>query len=331
MAKKAGKMDNKVIDNLIQKKIVLAIVGPTAVGKSILALELAREIPIEIVSADSRQIYRYLNIGTAKPNKEELGLVPHHFIDIRYPDEYYSAGEFGKEAEVKVLEIFDKGKLPLIVGGSGLYIKSLCEGFFEENFSVEEKLKAIQIRKELKFYSKDALYSRLIEIDPETAQLYTDKNYVRLIRALEFYYIKGIPISSYRKLYHRSPKFKTVYIGLCARREILYQKIEQRVDWMIQNGLITEVQNILDIGYSPELNSLKTVGYKEIVDYLNKRIDLDKAISLIKKNTRRYAKRQMTWFRKNPQINWFDSNDKEIKTNVLNFLNKFVVLQISKN
>lgn len=319
-------MDNKGIDKLIHKKIVLAIVGPTAVGKTKLALELAREIPIEIISADSRQIYRYLNVGTAKPTKGELSIVPHHFIDIRYPDEYYNAGEFGKEGEAKVLEILDKGILPLIVGGSGLYIKSLCEVFFEENFSIEEKLKAFQIRRKLKFYSKDALYSKLLEIDPETAQLYPDKNYVRLTRALEFYYVKGFPISSYRKLYHRTPKFKTVYIGLFAPREILYQKIEQRVDWMIQTGLITEVQNILDLGYSPELNSLKTVGYKEIVDYLNKRIDLNKAISLIKQNTRRYAKRQITWFKKNPRINWFDSTDKDIKTNVLNFLNKFVVL-----
>lgn len=326
MAKKVGEMDDKVIDKLIQKKIVLAIVGPTAVGKTKLALELGRKFPIEIVSADSRQIYRYLNIGTAKPTKEELSIVHHHFIDVRYPDEYYSAGEFGKEGELKVLEIFDNGKLPLIVGGSGLYIKSLCEGFFEENFTVEEKLKAIQIRKELKFYSKDALYSKLFEIDPETAQLYPDKNYVRLIRALEFYFVKEIPISTYRKLYHRTPKFKAIYIGLFAPKEMLYQKIGQRVDCMIQTGLIIEVQNILDLGYSPELSSLKTVGYKEIVDYLKKRIELNEAISLIKQNTRRYAKRQMTWFKKNFQINWFDSTDKDVKTNVLSFLNKFVVL-----
>ncbi|MGQ9819717.1 MAG: tRNA (adenosine(37)-N6)-dimethylallyltransferase MiaA [Candidatus Kapaibacteriales bacterium] len=317
-------MDNEVVDKLIQNKIALAVVGPTASGKTKFALKIAREIPLEIISADSRQIYRYLDIGTAKPTSEELTTATHYFIDIRNPDEYYSAGEFGKEAEAKVFEIFDKGKLPLIVGGSGLYIKSLTEGFFEENFSSEEKSKAFQIRKELNLYSKDALYSRLLEVDPETARLYPDKNYVRLIRSLEFYYVKGIPISLYRKLYHRNPKFKTIYIGISLPRDKLYSNIEQRVDWMIQNGLISEVQNILDLGFSPELNSLKTLGYKEIIDYLDKRITLSEAIALIKQNTRRYAKRQITWFKKNLRIVWFDSTYSSIEKNVLDFLNKFV-------
>lgn len=325
MARKVGKMLNLPVDYLLQNKTVIAIVGPTAIGKTNLAIELALENPVEIISADSRQVYRYLDIGTSKPNKEEQQQVPHHFLNIRNPDEYYSAGEFGAQADKKINEIFSKRNLPIIVGGSGLYIKSLCEGFFEENFTPEEKLQLQQVRRELSFYSREALFNKLLEVDPESAKLYPDKNCVRLIRALEFYIVKGIPISTYRKLYHRKPSFKTIYIGLITQRDVLYENIEHRVDLMIQRGLVAEVRKILDIGYSPNLNSLNSVGYKEIIEYFEGKISLDVAIATIKQNTKHYAKRQITWFKKISAINWFDIYDIDFKAKVLNFLNKFAI------
>lgn len=309
---------------LIKSKTLIAIIGPTATGKTKLAIEMGLDLPVEIISADSRQIYRYLDIGTAKPDWKELKLIPHHFINIRNPDEHYSAGEFGSDAESTVHDIFNGGKMPLVVGGSGLYVKALCEGFFEENFTSEEKVRALQIRKELNLYSRESLYSKLYQVDPESAQLYQDKNYVRLVRALEFYYVKGIPISTYRRLYHRKPNFKTIYIGLTTSKNILYTNIEKRVDWMIQSGLVEEVYRILEMGFSPKLNSLNTVGYREIIEFFERKLSFKDSILRIKQNTKRYAKRQMTWFRKNPEIIWFDCSDYNIKNKVLNILNKFV-------
>jgi tRNA dimethylallyltransferase len=318
----AGKMVDNLIGEFLERKIAIALVGPTAIGKTNLSLSLSDVLPVEIVSADSRQIYKYLDIGTAKPTLEERSRVPHHFIDICYPDEYYSAGQYGKDANAVVNEIFNRGKIPLIVGGSGLYVKALCEGFFEEGYTSSEKNKALKIRRELSCWSRDALYSRLMEVDPETAKLYPDKNYVRLLRALEFYEVKGVPISVYRKTFHRKPDFTTIYIGLIAERKQIYSLIENRVEKMWNDGLVVEVKNILDMGYSPELNSLNTVGYKETIDFLQGRIDANTAIELIKQNTRRYAKRQITWFKKNNQIRWFDAFKDNLLKNILDFLNQ---------
>ncbi|MCX7908336.1 MAG: tRNA (adenosine(37)-N6)-dimethylallyltransferase MiaA [Ignavibacteria bacterium] len=311
-------------EECIEKKIAIAIVGPTAIGKTRLSLFFAEHLPIEIVSADSRQVYKYLDIGTAKPTLEERKIVPHYFIDICNPDDYYSAGQFGKDAENVVNEIFSKRKIPIIVGGSGLYIKALCEGFFEEPYTYEDKIKAQKIRKELSFLSKEALYSKLQEVDPETASLYPDKNYVRLIRALEFYLLKGIPISIYRRTFHRKPNFNTIYVGLICNRDYLYSIINQRVKRMWDIGLVDEVKKILNLGYSPELNSLKSVGYKETIDYLFGRLSETEALELIQRNTRRFAKRQITWFKKVNFINWFDVSIKNFEKNILSFLSNYI-------
>ncbi len=324
--KKAGVMRNFPTENYIKNRYAIAIIGPTAVGKTTLSFEIANRLPVEIVSADSRQIFRYLDIGTAKPTKEERNRVPHHFVDICYPDEYFSSGQFGKEGEVVVNNIFKKEKIPLIVGGSGLYVQALCEGFFEEEYSIEEKKESLKIRQELSFLSKDVLYSKLMEVDPETAKLYSDKNYVRLIRALEFYTLKRIPISLYRKLYHRKPNFKTIYIGLICKRDRLYSIIEQRVVQMWKKGLPNEVRHIIDLGYSPNLNSLNTVGYKETIEYLHNKLSESEAIELIQKNTRNYAKRQITWFKRNQNINWFDIENENFVKNILNFLENKVLI-----
>lgn len=313
-------MKKTSVEDFINHRYVVALVGPTAVGKTSLALKLSDVLPIEVISADSRQIFRYMNIGTAKPTHEERKKVPHYFIDICNPDEYYSAGQFAKEANNVIDHIFSKDKLPVIVGGSGLYIKALCEGIFEEDFTPEERAQALEIRKELSYLNKDSLYSKLLEIDPEAAKLYPDKNPVRLIRALEFCFIKGVPISLYRITFHKSPNFKTIYLGLTCSREELYAKIEQRVDKMWQLGLVEEVKNLLNMGYSSNLSSLNTVGYKETIHFLNGQINEVQTIELIKRNTRRYAKRQITWFKKNSKIKWFDVCAKNFEESVLKFL-----------
>ncbi len=320
MGKKAGIMKINLVEDFVNRRCVVALVGPTAIGKTSLALRLSNVLPIEIISADSRQIYRYMDVGTAKPSQEERERVPHHFIDICNPDEYYSAGQFAKDACNTIDQIFAKNKLPFIVGGSGLYIKALCEGIFDEDFTPEEKAKALKIRKELSFLSKETLYSKLLEVDPETAKLYPDKNQVRLIRALEFYFLKGVPISFYRKTFHRLPNFKTIYLGLTCSREKLYSKIEQRVDIMWNMGLVNEVQHLLDMGYNPKLSSLNTVGYKETIAFLCGRLSEIQTIELIKRNTRRYAKRQMTWFNKNSKIRWFDVGAQFLEHSILKFL-----------
>ncbi|MFN3781453.1 MAG: tRNA (adenosine(37)-N6)-dimethylallyltransferase MiaA [Candidatus Kapaibacteriota bacterium] len=313
-------MKKNLVEDFINQRYVVALVGPTAIGKTSLALRLSNVLPMEIISADSRQIYKFMDIGTAKPSQEEREKVPHHFIDICNPDEYYSAGQFAKDAWNVIDQIFAKSKLPFIVGGSGLYIKALCEGIFEEDFTPEEKAQALKIRKELSFLSKETLYAKLLEVDPDTAKLYPDKNQVRLIRALEFYFLKGVPISFYRRTFHKSPNFKPIYLGLTCSREKLYAKIEQRVDLMWQMGLVEEVQHLLDMGYNPRLSSLNTVGYKETIDFLNKKLSQIQAIELIKRNTRRYAKRQITWFNKNTKIRWFDVGAQFLESSILKFL-----------
>lgn len=317
---RVGRMVNDFVEFFLERRIAIALVGPTAIGKTSLSLSLSEILPCEIISADSRQIYKFLDIGTAKPSCQDRSKVPHHFIDICYPDEYYSAGQFGKDANETINLIFKNGRVPLIVGGSGLYVKALCEGFFEEGYTKEEKIKALKIRNELSCWSRDALYSRLLEVDPETAKLYPDKNYVRLLRALEFYEIKGLPISVYRRTFHRKPDFKTIYIGLITVRDRLYSLIEKRVEKMWRNGLVEEVKNILNMGYSPDLNSLNTVGYKETIDFIHNKIDSNTAMSLIKQNTRRYAKRQITWFKKIPQIQWFDALSNNLLDNIVSYL-----------
>ncbi len=299
----------------IKNKIV-AIVGPTAVGKTNLALQLSRFGNFEVISADSRQIYKYLDIGTAKPSILEREQLKHHLIDILKPSDYYSAGNYAEDALKKYSEILSKGKYPLLVGGSGLYIKALIEGFsirddkqndaFNSNIYVRKEMEKI-----LEQYGKEFLYNELFKVDPEAAALYPDKNPRRIIRALEFYYSTG-------KLFSESFNTKNdinlqpYYIGLYHNREILYDIINKRVDKMWDSGLIDETKNILKFGYSRDLNSLNTVGYKESISYIDNLISKEQAIELIKRNTRRYAKRQITWFKAISDVKWHKSNELEL-------------------
>lgn len=307
---------------LVEQKVLIIILGPTASGKTGLSIKLAEWLDIEVISADSRQVFKFLDIGTAKPNYEELSKVKHHFINIINPDEYYSAGIFAKQASDTALDIFSRGKIPVVVGGSGLYIKAVCDGFFNED--KEESFSVIRTTLENRLLSegKDALYCELEKIDPAMALLYNDKNPRRIIRALEFFYSNGITLSEAHNQQQDNIPFKPIYFGINHNREHLYDLINHRTEIMWKNGIVEETQKVLNMGYPPDLNSLNTVGYKECIDYLNGNKNEADTISLIKQNTRHYAKRQMTWFRKNEKINWLDLDTGEPCLNLINHLNK---------
>lgn len=302
----------KRIKKLLDNKTLIVILGPTASGKTGAAVELAKLLNIEIISSDSRQIYKYLNIGTAKPTAEEQQAVRHHFVDFVDPGEYYSAGIFGDEAEKKALELLGLGILPVVAGGSGLYIKALCEGFFdEENYKTDMELRD-ELQNRLEKEGKEALYEELKLCDPDSSKLYTDMNPRRVIRALEYFNTTGIPLSRARKEMTSPRDFEVYYYGIDIDRDKLYEKINLRSEIMWENGLLEETRKVLDMGYSPDLNSLNTVGYKEVIAFFNNEISEHEALEKMKQNTRRYAKRQMTWFRRNKKTVWLNGNNEEI-------------------
>ncbi len=291
----------------IMKKKVLAIVGPTASGKTKLSIIVAEKIGGEIISADSRQVYRYMDIGTAKPSKEERERVKHYFIDELNPDEEFNAGVFGERGREIIEDIFSRGKVPIIVGGSGLYVKSLIDGFFEGPAG-DWELRETLYRK-AKQLGKEAVYEELKRVDPASAEKIHPNNLKRVIRALEVYYLTGKPISQLQVEMKPEINFETVQVGLNWDRKKLYRRIEKRVDEMIERGLIDEVRKLRELGYDKNLNSLQTVGYKEVFDYLDGLISYDEMVYLIKRNSRRYAKRQLTWFRQDRRIIWVDVDD----------------------
>lgn len=280
---------------------VVVIVGPTCSGKTKLGIELAEKLNSEIISADSRQIFKYLTIGTAKPSKKELSQVKHHFIDILEPSENYNVGLYEKDALKVIDELSAKNKLPIVVGGSGLYIKAIVDGIVD--IDSDEELRE-QLIEEKDKYGNEFLYNKLKQIDKEAAESMLPQNWKRVIRAIEVYHLTGKSILEIHEIQKRNLNYSFYQFGLNWERETLYKNIEKRVDDMIGSGLVEEVKNILELGYDKKLNALNTVGYKEIISYLENEITLERAVELIKRNTRRFAKRQMTWFRKDKRINW---------------------------
>lgn len=284
---------------------IIVIVGPTAVGKSKVAIELAERFDGEIINADSMQVYRYMDIGTAKPSKEDRERVRHHLIDIRNPDEDFDAAQFRDEASKAVEDIVGRGRLPIVAGGTGLYIKALTEGLFDVP-KVDKELRA-RLRKEVEDSGISALHKRLAEVDPVAAERIGPYNTHRIIRALEIFYLTGIPISLHQKSHAFSERpYDCLKIGLSVEREALYKKIDDRVDNMIKEGLVEEVGRIIAMGYRPDTKAMQTLGYSQICRYLEREYSLEEAVRLIKRDTRHYAKRQMTWFRKDAGINWYD-------------------------
>ena len=283
---------------------VIVIVGPTCSGKTRLGSLLAEQVNGEIISADSRQVYKYLDIGTAKPEDYILKKVKHHFISQLTPDEDFNVSKFEKQALEVIEKIFSNGKQPIVVGGTGLYIKALLDGIFDTADKDEEYRKQLLLLKNE--FGNQYLYDKLLKADPDSASKMQPSNWKRVIRALEVYNLTGEKIGVHQKRFERKINWNFIQFGLNWERKILYNNIEKRVDEMMKAGLVNEVKNILKKGYNKNLNSLNTVGYKEIISYLGNEISLERAIELIKRNTRRYAKRQMTWFNKDQRIRWYD-------------------------
>lgn len=288
---------------------VIVLVGPTGSGKTKLSLILASLLNSEIISADSRQFYKGLNIGTAKPTQQELSQVKHHFINNLNIDDEINVSRYEKEALQTIKKIFAAGKIPIVVGGSGLYIKALIDGIFDTVDTDSEYRK--NLLEERNKFGNSYLLDRLKKIDPVTASKVLPQNWKRIIRALEVFKLTGKPIWEFQQNYKRETECEFLQFGLNWQREKLYAIIEKRVDKMLEDGLVNEVTNILKQNYSKDLNSLNSVGYKEIISYLNHEISFEESVRLIKRNSRRYAKRQLTWFRKDERIVWFnlDSTD----------------------
>jgi tRNA dimethylallyltransferase len=285
---------------------VIVIIGPTCSGKTKLSLLLSERLNAEIISADSRQVFKLLDIGTAKPDKVDLKRVQHHFIDELNPNEVFNASIFADKSETIIQKIILKNKIPIVVGGSGLYVRALIDGITESADTNDEIRKELLLLKQK--YGNDYLYNELKNVDEVSASKMLPQNWKRVIRALEVYQLTGKPIWEHHIEEVKQEKFKFTQFGLLWNRELLYKNIENRVDEMIKLGLIDEVKSVLLSGYSKSLNALNTFGYKEIIQYLENEITLNRAIDLIKRNTRRYAKRQMTWFNSDKRINWFNIN-----------------------
>jgi tRNA dimethylallyltransferase len=286
---------------------ILTIVGPTAVGKTTIATEIAQRISGEIISADSRQIFKYLNIGTAKPTAKQRRTVKFHLIDFIEPDEDYSCGQFARDAEQRIAEIATKKKLPLICGGTGLYIKALFHPLDDLPRS-DNKTKKI-MNDMLAKHGIDYMYRKLQRDDPGWAKRIKGTDKQRILRALEVYHMTGQPISKLIGKKTRNIRFLPYYIGLNLPREKLYQRINERFDQMIVDGLVAEVKSLLVRRFLPQSSALRTIGYREIIEYLQGMLSLEQAIEKAKRRTRNYAKRQITWFNKMPGITWHDPEE----------------------
>ncbi len=289
-----------------QKKLkIIVICGPTGIGKTSFAIEIAGKYSGEIISADSMQIYRYMNVGTAKPTIDEQTHIRHYLIDIIDPDELFDAALFAKMAHEKIIKLHEKDIIPFVVGGTGLYIKALVHGLFRAEPA--DKNIRMRLKEEEASLGADFLYKRLIECDPDSAERIHPNDTYRIIRALEIYEATEKTISKYHKEHEFADSpFKVLKIGLHMDRDVLYDRIDQRVDAMIGAGLVDEVKELLDRGYSKDIKSMQAIGYRHMVDFIEKRISWNEALRTLKRDTRRYAKRQLTWFRADTEITWVE-------------------------
>lgn len=284
---------------------IIVVAGPTAVGKTKYAIELAKQLDGEIVSCDSMQIYKFMDIGSAKPDKDELAQAKHYLVDEIDPRQPFSVAEYQKLAENAIKTIHDKGKTPIISGGTGLYLNSLL---YEMDFGTD--VSDDKYRNELELYAveygADALHKRLYEKDPASAERIHPNNIKKVIRALEAIEKGGQAIKPFSDIQKENPLYRPFLIGLTRERQELYNRINMRVDMLMEQGLLEEVQRLLDMGLTEEHISMKGIGYKELIQHLNGECSLDEAVSKIKQNTRHYAKRQLTWFRRYKNMEWFN-------------------------
>lgn len=306
------------------KRPLIILTGPTAVGKTSLSLSLAKELDVEIVSADSMQVYRYMDIGTAKIREEERQGIPHHLIDVLDPWEDFNVVRFQKMAREALEEIWERGHIPIVTGGTGFYIQALL---YDIHFT--ENNEDSSLRKDLENYAREngaeALHSRLEEVDEKAASQIHFNNVKRVIRALEFYYQTGKKISEHNEEERkRTSPYDFKYFVLNDEREHLYARINQRVDLMMEEGLVEEVQKLKEMGCDSALVSMQGLGYKEILSYLEGECTLDEAVYKIKRDTRHFAKRQITWFKRERDVIWlhkpdYDYDETKIREAVLSY------------
>ncbi|MBJ8070442.1 MULTISPECIES: tRNA (adenosine(37)-N6)-dimethylallyltransferase MiaA [Bacillus] len=302
----------------VQREKVAVIIGPTAVGKTKLSIDLAKALNGEVISGDSMQIYRTMDIGTAKVTTDEMDGIPHYMIDIKDPEDSFSVAEFQERVRKCIREITERGKLPIIVGGTGLYIQSVL---FDYQFTDEagdatyrEQMEKLALERGVEY-----IHKKLQEVDPESAERIHANNVRRVIRALEIFHTTGEKMSNQLEKQENELLYDVSLIGLTMDREMLYDRINLRVNLMIEQGLLEEVKGLHERGVR-DCQSIQAIGYKEIYDYFENRVSLEEAVSQLKTNSRRYAKRQLTWFRNKMDVAWFDVTDGEKTSEILRYI-----------
>ena len=291
-----------------EKRNVIFVAGPTAVGKTKYAIEIAKAFHGEIISADSMQIYKYMDIGSAKPTKEELAQAKHYLVDEIDPRDEFSVAEYQALAKSCIEKVFGEGKIPVVSGGTGLYLNSLI---YDMDFSVMPKQAGFrkQLEEEAKEFGFEYVHNKLKRLDPAAAARIHPNNLKKVIRALEVYETTGEVIREFQESFVPTQDYGCILIGLSRERGELYRRIDERVDRLIEAGLIKEVEALLKKGLTENSISMKGIGYKEMISYLHGEFDLSEAVRLVKRNTRRYAKRQLTWLRRYPDMIWFDLSE----------------------
>jgi tRNA dimethylallyltransferase len=284
---------------------IVILLGPTGIGKSKLAVEWAEAFGGEIVSADSVQVYQYMDIGTGKPTRDDRERVRHHLIDLVPPDQPFHAALYGTLGRKTIDQLFQDRKPIWVVGGTGLYIKTLTQGLFDTP-KIDPRVRE-SLRQEVKEKGAGALYERLKKVDSQTASHLHPNDLFRMIRALEVFDSTGVPISFYREQHRFGERpYLTLKIGLEMSRDRLFRRIDERVDQMLEKGFLQEVERLMEMGYGPELKPMQSLGYKQMVQFLLKEIGWDEAVRQMKRDTRHYAKRQWTWFKADPEVRWWD-------------------------
>lgn len=299
------------------KKPLIVIAGPTAVGKTSLSINLAKSIGGEVISADSMQVYKYMDIGTAKVTKEEAQGVKHYLVDTLNPDDDFSVHIFQQMAKDSMKKIRENGKIPIMVGGTGFYIQSLIYDIAFDD-TTKDNAYRLELEQLAREKGKDHVHHMLKDIDPVSYEKIHANNLKRVIRALEYYRDTGEPISVHNEKESRKESpYNLVFYVLTMDRKLLYERIDKRVDMMIEDGLVDEVKGLKEMGYSKDLVSMKGLGYKEIYEYLDGEYDLDEAVYILKRDTRHFAKRQLTWFKREKNVRWIHVDDYDMNTEVI--------------
>lgn len=293
----------------MSKKPMILLSGPTAVGKTALSISLAKRVNGAIISADSMQVYKYMDIGSAKITPEEMDGVKHYLIDELLPEEEFNIVRFQQMAKAALEEIYANGQIPIIAGGTGFYIQALLYDIDFDHQDCDEEYRS-ELEAFAKEHGNEVLHARLQEVDPVSAQMIHANNVKRVIRALEYYKLTGKPISEHNETEHQKESpYNFAYFVLTDERSHLYERIERRIDIMLEQGLVDEVRRLKEMGYHRNMVSMQGLGYKEILDYLDGKTTLDEAVYILKRETRHFAKRQLTWFRRERDVCWFDKSE----------------------